>query len=231
MYKNKKISIYFPCRNESNHLHLVVDSVPDFVDEIILVSNKSTDNTEIVANTICKNNPKVRFLIDNREIDGIGYGFASITGLMNATGDIIVSSDADLTYPLDVLTKILDHFLENEIDFLSCNRYPIKSSKIPLLLQIGVNTLNLATHLFHRVKIQDILSGMWVVSKDKRDLLNLGKGDWNLSPEIKIKAARHKDVKFSEYHINQNIRAGSTNQSYFKTGFNHLQYIIVSSMI
>jgi glycosyltransferase involved in cell wall biosynthesis len=43
--KKEKISIVIPCRNEGNHLKEVINLIPEIIDEIIIVSNKSTDNT------------------------------------------------------------------------------------------------------------------------------------------------------------------------------------------
>lgn len=221
MYKNKKITIYFPCRNESSHLQEVINTVPTFVDEIIIVSNKSTDDTYEKAQKL-----GLRSLKDDRTVGGIGYGFAHMTGLSHATGDIIISADADLTYPVDKIADIIDYFLEHEMDFVSCNRYPIiGDTKIPFKLQLGVNLLNWETKFLYGVNIQDILSGMWILNKSIIPKLELTMGEWNLSPQIKINAALHDDIKFSEYHIVQHQRAGETKQNHWKTGFQHLFWI------
>ena len=53
------------------------------------------DDTVAVAKKL-----KLKALEDNRTIDGIGYGFAHMTGIENATGDIIVGADGDATYPI-----------------------------------------------------------------------------------------------------------------------------------
>lgn len=223
MYKNKRVSVYFPCRNEAAHLKEVVNRVPAFVDEIIIVSNKSTDNTLAVARKL---GPKVKALADNRTIGSIGYGFAHMTGIKKASGDIIVAADGDATYPVEELAKIIDHLLAGKLDFVACNRYPVQAgTKIPYKLRFGVRLLNLEVRLLYGKKIQDILSGMWVFRGDIKDRLNLTMGDWNLSPEIKLRAATSPTIAFGEYSISQHSRMGSSHQKYFKTGLSHLGWI------
>jgi glycosyltransferase involved in cell wall biosynthesis len=121
MYRQKTISVYFPCRNEAAHLDTIIKTVPSFVDETIIVSNRSTDNTMEVARSL-----GVRALEDNRTKGNIGYGFAHMTGLQAATGDIIATADADGTYPVTDLAKIIDFLIDNDLDFVSCSRYPVQ---------------------------------------------------------------------------------------------------------
>ncbi|HSX42985.1 MAG TPA: glycosyltransferase family 2 protein [Candidatus Saccharimonadales bacterium] len=224
MYRNKKITICFPCRNEGDHLKEVIARIPKIVDEIIVISNKSTDNTVAVAKKL-----GVKVIEDNRSIKGIGYGFAHISGIEAATGDLIVGADGDATYPVEELEKVIDHLLDDNLDFLSCNRYPLQAgTKIPFKLRLGVWVLNTETRVLHGVKINDILSGMWVFRKSAVKKLDLTMGDWNLSPQIKINAARHPEIKFSEHSIAQHQRMGESHQAHYKTGFSHLFWIFKS---
>jgi glycosyltransferase involved in cell wall biosynthesis len=222
MYKDRRITVCLPCRNEAGHLKEVLDKIPKFVDEIIVISNKSTDNTVGEAKKL-----GAKAFEDNRTIDGIGYGFAHITGIENATGDIIVGADGDATYPIEDLAKIIDHLLGSNLDFISCNRYPLQDgTKIPFKLKAGVWMLNTEVRVLYGVTIKDILSGMWVFNKKAKDSLSLTMGDWNLSPQIKINAATNSDIAFEEYSIAQHQRLGESHQNYFKTGFSHAVWIL-----
>lgn len=226
MYRDLRISVCFPCRNESGHLKEVLATVPSIVDEVIVISNASKDDTVKVARKL-----DAKAYEDNRVIGGIGYGFAHMTGIAKATGDIIVGADGDGTYPLEELPKIIDRIIDEKLDFVSCNRYPLKDgTKIPFKLRLGVGTLNVETRLLHGKKINDILSGMWVFRSSIKDKLNLTMGDWNLSPEIKINALTHPDIAFSEHHIVQHVRMGESHQNYFKTGFGHLAWILTDKL-
>lgn len=221
MYRNKKITICFPCRNEAGHLHEVVKRIPKFVDEVIVISNASKDDTVKVAKNL-----GLKALEDNRTIGGIGYGFAHMTGIEAATGDIIVGADGDATYPIEDLAKVIDYLLDNNLDFISCNRYPLQAgTKIPFKLRLGVGILNKEVRLLYGQKMNDILSGMWVFKKSIAKDLELTMGDWNLSPQIKLNAALHPKIAFAEYSIAQHQRLGESKQSHYKTGFQHLWWI------
>jgi len=222
MYRNKTITVCLPCRNEAGHLHEVIQRIPAFVDEIIVISNASKDDTVKVAQKL-----GVKAIEDNRTIGGIGYGFAHMTGIENATGDIVVGADGDATYPIEELASIIDRLLDSNLDFISCNRYPLQSgTKIPFKLRLGVGVLNKEVHMLYGYKIKDILSGMWVFRKEVANELRLTMGEWNLSPQIKINAAHSPKIAFAEYSIAQHQRLGESHQAHYKTGFQHLWWIL-----
>ena len=222
MYRNLRVSVCLPCRNEANHLEQVIKKIPKFVDEIIVISNNSSDDTYEVAKKI-----GLIAYEDNRTIKGIGYGFAHMTGINNATGDIIVGIDGDATYPIESLATVIDFMIENEQDFVSCNRYPLMdNTKIPFKLKMGVALLNTEIRVLYGLKINDILSGMWVFKKKVVKDLNLTMGEWNLSPQIKLNAAIHPAINFTEYNIRQHKREGESKQKYLKTGMSHAVWIL-----
>ena len=49
MYKGQRITVIIPCLNEEQGIRRVLEAMPDFVDEIIVVDNNSTDRTHEVA--------------------------------------------------------------------------------------------------------------------------------------------------------------------------------------
>jgi glycosyltransferase involved in cell wall biosynthesis len=221
MYRNNKITVCLPCRNESGHLREVIQRIPKFVDEVIVISNASNDNTVALAKKL-----GLKALEDNRTIGGIGYGFAHMTGIENATGDIIIGADGDATYPIEDLAKIIDTLLDNDLDFISCNRYPLQvGTHIPFKLRLGVGTLNTEVRLLYGTKINDILSGMWVFRSTIATELKLTMGEWNLSPQIKLNAILNPKIAFAEYSIAQHQRMGESHQAHYKTGFQHLWWI------
>ena len=224
MYRSQRITVCLPCRNEAGHLKEVIAKIPSFVDEVIVISNNSKDDTVAVAKKL-----GVTAHEDNRTIKGIGYGFAHMTGIENATGDIIVGADGDATYPIEDLAKVIDHLMAKKLDFVTCTRYPLKAgTKIPFKLRFGVWALNTEVRILYGVKLQDVLSGMWAFKRTARSNLNLTMGDWNLSPQIKINAATDASIAYGEYSIAQHQRLGSSHQNYFKTGFSHMLWIFTN---
>lgn len=223
MLRKLKISLVIPCKNEAGSLRKLLPRVPSFVDEVLVVDNDSTDKTVITAKYF---DAKVvqEFRKDYR---GIGYGFAHQRGIKKATGDIVVTMDGDGTYPLEAIKPIISHLVKEQLDFISCHRYPlIRKHAVSALRQLGVRILNTQVRLLFGYPIQDILSGMWIARRSTLNQLQLAEGGWNLSPEVKLKALTNAAVNFAEYHIDHHYRSsGISKQAIWITGFDHLFYI------
>lgn len=220
----KTISLVMPCRNESENLEIIFDMCPDFVDEIICVSNKSSDDTYEHGLRLQESYPKLRMLRDDRTKGGIGYGYAHMTGMAAAKGDIVVCADADGTYPVEDLPRILMEMNKKGLKAVSCSRYPDKN--IPKKLQLGVKLLNLEIFMLYGFVIHDSLSGMWVFERDIIPSLHFTAGDWNLSPQVKLNAHKYLKKEFKEIKIVQKQRVGETKQNYFQTGMRHVMWIL-----
>lgn len=223
MLGGKTVSLVMPCRNEAEFLECLIDEVPDFFDEIICVSNKSTDDTVEVGLRLEERVPRFKLLQDDRTANGIGYGYAHMTGISAAESEIIVCADSDGTYPIEDVPQLWRAMQAKGIKFASCTRYPDKS--IPFKLQLGVKILNIEIAVLYGLKIHDSLSGMWVFTKSIVDSLDLTEGDWNLSPQIKLNAYKALGAHFKELKITQKVRNGETKQNYFETGIKHLLWI------
>src|SRR5205085_11291107 len=105
-----------PCLNEETAIGKVLDGLPSFVDEAIVVDNNSTDATASVARS--------KGAIVVPELNR-GYGRAYKKGFSHATGDIIVTLDGDYSYPVDALSYLLEAFLHCRVGFLSASRFPM----------------------------------------------------------------------------------------------------------
>jgi len=223
MVNEKTISLVIPCKNEEAILPEVLQKIPDYIDEVLVIDNGSTDNSGDVAQ---RSGAKVFF--EPRKLNGVGYGFAHMRGLKEAVGDYVFAMDADDTYPIQSIRKIVEYMEEYNIDVVSCSRLPLKNRRaISFTRRCGIYILNLEVFFLYGRLIRDILTGMWGVRRDSIDRLSLKMGDWNLSPEIKISAFMHKDIRFREYPIRHFIREHEpSKQAIWRTGFVHLFYIL-----
>ncbi len=223
MLNNKKITLIIPCKNEEKIIGGTIQNVPNYVDEIIVVDNGSTDNSAKVAREA-----GAKVISENRKLNGIGYGYAHITGIENATGDYIFAMDADDTYPSYEIENIFNYMEIENYDVVSCNRLPLKNSAaISKTRRLGIYMLNLEVFMLYGYPIKDILTGMWGIKRSALPKINLRMGDWNLSPEIKVAAITNKAVNFSEYHIDHFVREKEpSKQAIWKTGTAHLLYIL-----
>jgi cellulose synthase/poly-beta-1,6-N-acetylglucosamine synthase-like glycosyltransferase len=117
------LSVIIPCRNEAatierNIAGLLAQTYPTEQFEILYVDDNSSDNTaDLIRPHVDGTHIRVIRLV---KADGSGAGKkqALTKGIAEARGEIIVTSDADCSYPAGWLTTIAEHFTE-EIGFLS----------------------------------------------------------------------------------------------------------------
>lgn len=80
MLNNKTVAVVVPAYNEASQIGMVIESMPDFVDRIVIVNDKSKDSTnEIVADYIKKdNNSTIEIQRHNSEIKKNRYNTAEV---------------------------------------------------------------------------------------------------------------------------------------------------------
>ena len=83
-----KVSVIIPTLNEAENLAFVINTIPFWVDEIVIVDGRSKDDTVRVAKVL---RPDVKIVREMRK----GKGAALRAGLEAAKGDILVVMDAD----------------------------------------------------------------------------------------------------------------------------------------
>ncbi|MBN2420521.1 MAG: glycosyltransferase family 2 protein, partial [Deltaproteobacteria bacterium] len=115
MYKDKRISVIIPALNEEKSIPLVINDLPkDIVDEIIVVDNRSSDNTATAAKE-----SGARVVKEETK----GYGAACQKGIAcSESSDIIVILDADYSDYPDRICQILDPILEQGFDMVLGSR-------------------------------------------------------------------------------------------------------------
>jgi glycosyltransferase involved in cell wall biosynthesis len=89
-----KITAIVCAYNEERTIEKVVATIADyFFDEVIIVNDGSTDKTDSILKRISKYYSFQHIVLYENK----GKGYAMATGLQNATGDIVVFIDADLS--------------------------------------------------------------------------------------------------------------------------------------
>ena len=115
---NPIIKVIIPAYNEENSIAKVIGDIPKTVNEIIVINNNSSDNTEVNAKkagaTVLKQPKK-------------GYGYACLKGLeyiskQDKKPDIIVFLDGDYSDYPEQLTEIINPIIESDIDFVLGSR-------------------------------------------------------------------------------------------------------------
>ena len=108
------IKVIIPAFNEEKSIAKVIAEIPDFVEEIVVVNNNSTDQTVQVATKA-----GASVLTEKSK----GYGYACLKGIdylsqKNKTPDILVFLDGDFSDFPQELTKVIQPIIDGRVDFV-----------------------------------------------------------------------------------------------------------------
>jgi len=211
-----KISVIIPCYNEADSISKVLKRLPNNV-EAIVIDNNSTDDTAKIASQL---GAKVY-----RETTQ-GYGAAIKHGLRKAQGDILVVLDGDGQYPAEAIPDLVNTLEQEKLDFISAARFPLQDkTALPFIRRFGNWCFNLAVKIICGLKLQDSQSGMWVFRRSVLEKINPQHDDMPFSEEIKILAAKNKEIAFAEKPISYAARTGSSKLVPWKHGWMNLKFL------
>src|SRR5437660_3820345 len=217
MYKGQSITVIIPCLNEEEGIRRVLENMPDFVDEVIVVDNNSTDRTHDVATSMGAK-------VIREEVRG--YGRSYKRGFACASSDVIVTLDGDHSYPVDALSYLLEAFLHLEVDFLNASRFPVRDpAAMSFKHHFGNLALSMAMSLLFFRWVRDSQSGMWVLRRSILKEMNLESDGMAFSEEIKIEALRSRRIRFAEISIQYSSRLGEVKLNPWRDGAYNLYFL------
>lgn len=119
------VNVIIPALNESAAISKVIGDIPDFVQEIIVVDNGSTDTTAEMAK-----NAGATVLHESKK----GYGHACLKGLdylknLNKKTDIVVFLDGDYSDYPEQMSDVVAPITDNNMDFVLGSRKKNLSEK------------------------------------------------------------------------------------------------------
>lgn len=109
-----KISVVIPAYNEEENLPEVAARIKEnlserYERELIFVDDGSSDNTQRVLRELRAQDPDIHYVLLARNF---GHQSALRAGIDYATGDCVISLDADLQHPPRLIPEMLGHWLE-----------------------------------------------------------------------------------------------------------------------
>jgi hypothetical protein len=217
MHKGHTVSVVIPCYNEEEGVRVTLADMPALVDEIVVVDNNCSDCTAQVAADM-----GARVVKEPKP----GYGAALKAGFSAATGDLIVAMDGDATYPRAFIPVLLDVMVDENIDFITCDRTGHKAEEANSFLRVlGNFILNVAMWALYGFWLKDSQSGMWVFRRSILPQLKLSSDGMSFSEELKIEAFRLKGAKARELPIYYRERVGVSKLNLWHDGFANLIFL------
>lgn len=164
-----KLTIVIPAFNEEKRLESSLEKMAEFTSglfasvEMIVVDDGSSDRTASIARRFSENHkdsgPECRVISfsENR-----GKGAAVRQGMLEASGDLALLTDADLSTPIEELAKLLRVMEERAADMVIGSR-ALKSSLVrvhqPWYREYGGKVFNLLVRLITMLPFHDTQCG------------------------------------------------------------------------
>lgn len=154
------VSIILPVFNEEKTIRQVINEIKTVMNttsykyEIIAVNDGSKDHTGKILDSI--RNIRVIHHPYNK-----GYGSSLKTAIRNSNSNIIIMTDADGTYPINEIPKLLKY--KDDFDLVSGFRL---ESKMPLIRRPAKFILSMLANFLTEQRIPDINCGLRVIKKD-----------------------------------------------------------------
>jgi glycosyltransferase involved in cell wall biosynthesis len=201
-------SIIVPAFNEAERIGASLQHMLDYIAEsrwsaeIIVVNDGSTDSTASVVQEYARPNPIIRIL-ENPGNRGKGYSVRN--GMMNASGQVLLFTDADLSSPIEEAAKLFAVIESGEADVAIGSRYlqrELQTRRQPLYRRMMGRAFNLALKTILGLSYVDTQCGFKAFSRKAVSSIfpNMKIERWGFDPEILFLARRY-GVSVSEVAV------------------------------
>jgi len=178
VFEGARVAVVVPCFNEERLIGRVIETMPEFVDQIFVVDDASTDGTVEVTRGFVERMAERVTLICHEENEGVGGAIA--TGYEAARKEqfdvtAVMAGDAQMD-PTE-LERLVAPVVRDECDFAKGNRFFSGDAwkVIPRLRYIGNSVLSLLTKIASGYwHVADSQSGFTVASRGVLDVI-----DWS----------------------------------------------------
>jgi glycosyltransferase involved in cell wall biosynthesis len=208
-----------PCHNEEENVEACIDRTPPMGSrlEILVVDDGSSDRTAQIVEELSREKPELRLIsYPSRH----GKAHAVKTGFQNATGDIVVILDADMTVSPEELAGFYQALAEDRAEFVNGTRmvYPQEVGAFTLWRLIGNKLFGILFSILIGQRCTDTLCGTKALYRQdlaKIELTGKGWGDFDL-----LFGVAGRKLKMIELPVHyQERKAGSSKMRFFKDGW------------
>jgi len=227
------VTVVIPARNEAGNIQAAIDRIPMMGSktEIIFIEGNSTDNTWEEIQRVKKENPQIITL----QQSGKGKGNAVREGFAQATGDILMILDADLTVPPEELPKFYSALASGTAEFANGVRlvYPMEDKAMRFLNMCANKFFSAAFSWILGQPIKDTLCGTKVLHKEAYQKIAANRsyfGDFDPFGDFDLLFGASKlNMKMMDIPIRYRERTyGTTNIQRWKHGWLLLKMVAFS---
>lgn len=213
-----EVSIVIPAYNESSRISRPLGTILSFIEknrvnaEVIVVDDGSSDDTSQVAEQAFAAAPALSTQVIRYEPNR-GKGFAVKTGLLAANADIALFTDADLSTPIEEMSKLVDPIKAGDYDVTFGSRAidrTLIGTHQPWRREQGGKVMNLIIRTMSGLPFADTQCGFKAFNMGKfRPLLELMTIDrFGFDVEF-LFVAQHNGLQLAEIPVRWNDVEGS----------------------
>ena len=193
MYNQQKIIVVLPAYNAATTLEMTVRDIPSIVDEIILVDDKSNDETLIVAK-------KLSLFVHSREKNG-GYGANQKDCYKLALehgADIVVMIHPDYQYDPKLITFFAEFLTGGYFDIMLGTRIRSRQEALtggmPFYKYLANRALTIFENFVSGYNLSEWHTGMRAYKKEVLEKIDWrsNSNDFVFDSEMLFKAVAHK---------------------------------------
>jgi glycosyltransferase involved in cell wall biosynthesis len=224
--RESTVSVIIPTRNESGNIPQIFARLPEMGSgtELVFVEGHSRDDTYAAIEREIASYPERKCKLVRQT--GIGKGDAVRQGFAEASGDILMILDADLTVPPEDLTRFYRVLHSGQGEFVNGVRlvYPLEKQSMRFLNLLGNKFFSLAFTSLLGQPIKDTLCGTKVLWKADYDLISANRsyfGDFDPFGDFDLLfGAARLGLKITDLPIRYRERTyGSTNINRWRHGW------------
>lgn len=214
------VSLVIPAKNEARNLAWVLEQVPDWLHEVILVDGLSTDATLEMA-VACR--PDIRIVHEQRP----GKGVALRAGFQAADGDIVAMLDADGSMSPAELPRFV-HLLEDGYDFVKGSRFVAGGGSLDItrFRQAGNRGLMALVSTIYRERLTDLCYGFMAFRRRYLPYLALQSDGFEIETEMVLRAVK-AGLRIAEVpSLELPRRSGESNLNAMRDGMRVLRTVL-----
>ncbi|MCP4536827.1 MAG: glycosyltransferase family 2 protein [Chloroflexi bacterium] len=189
-----KVIAAIPCYNEERFIDNVVRRVSQYVDQVIVVDDGSSDRTTEVAQAAGAT--VIRHDINK----GPGGAYKTCFRAARENGaDVLITLDGDDQHDPDELPRLLQPLLNEEADLVIGSRF-LEQYEIARYRKFGIDVITFLYNVGSKAKIVDTQSCYRGYSKRALERLRITEDGFGFSVELLVQA-RKRDLRVVEVPI------------------------------
>ena len=187
--------LVIPVLNEGDRIRSLLKGSMNYVDQIIVVDDGSSESKKAIADGISQKVIVLRHRIN------LGKGAAMKTGCEAAIrlgADIIILMDGDGQHKPEDIPRFVDELVGKNVEIVFGSRKIGRD--MPLVMMLGNKFLSLATSLLFRIYVSDTQSGFRAFKSKIYPLITWNSSRYSVETEMIVNVGKNK-LKFSEINI------------------------------